>query len=958
MEKKGDLLIIAKGKTKKDTDQKKGHLFEKLIKLILNKKGFKIDNIPNTNYAGMEIDIDGTSEITKTPFYAECKCYEKYIIAPKLQKFFGNYMAKWLQNNKSIGIFVAIPGLNSHAKGFYKEYLENKPEISLTLFEKEHVLEILYNTIELVNPSIISNSIDIKYGTPGDWILVFTEKGFFWIQFIIPPGQITASKYLIFRADGEIITNDQDIEYLIDLYPEIGNFERIKTSDSSSKVISKDKYVEQIVEVQKSSAPFEYHYPASPDYFIGRVQAIKKIMSLIDVFLNKKTSSRGILINGNSGYGKSSLILKIISELEKKGHFGIAIDSRSASSSQFILKVLEYILKKFGNFNDIIPKDKIPSAIGGFEGSIDALSQIGKNLEVSKKVLVIFFDQFENIFNLLNVLKIIGNTFLKICDLQTNIIFGFSWKTDLIGLTSEFPYIIRDDISNSCKKLELTLFSKPEINQVITNLGAELHTKIRKDLRYLIYEFSQGYPWLLIKLCAHVKNKRESGITQIELVNSGLNVMQLFQEDVQDLSPHQEDNLRKIARLVPISISELIEICSMEEIRSLVNRRLLVRIGSKYDIYWDIFRDYLTTGNVPIKEHYILRCTVGTVYDAIMKINNSEEINVLDFQKKLKLSDKSFMNLKHHLKLLELIDIKEDEISLNMRNTDDLESFNKQFQIHLKNKLLNNRLIQEILKELKSKSKLTIEEIIAIIQQNSPYITATKETWKSYAIYFSGWMDTSNLAYLDQRKWILNFEKINNKIPDFRIARKGRGYRALSGRGYRASTNLLPRIQYGVILSAAEIILQSYLENEDIDLEDFSESTKYKVLKTLEDFGFIELKTHSIKVFDKLIKYNEDNAIFLEMFKNSALKMNSFKTFVEIISENELIKLEKSEISENLQLKLGVTWKESTSDYYIKLLFNWARNTNLCPEIYYKKRDSIRNRDKYMNLLDFIKDTK
>ncbi|GAH26070.1 unnamed protein product, partial [marine sediment metagenome] len=159
-------------------------------------------------------------------------------------------------------------------------------------------------------------------------------------------------------------------------------------------------------------------------------------------------------------------------------------------------------------------------------------------------------------------------------------------------------------------------------------------------------------------------------------------------------------------------------------------------------------------------------------------------------------------------------------------------------------------------------------------------------------------MDTSNLAYLDQRKWILYFEKINNKIPDFRIARKGRGYRTLSGRGYRTlsgrgyrtlsgrgyrtlsgrgyrtSTNLLPRIQYGVILSAAEIILQSYLENEDIDLDDFSESTKYKVLKTLEDFEFIELKTHSIKVFDKLIKYNEDTAIFSEMFKNSALEMN------------------------------------------------------------------------------------
>jgi hypothetical protein len=31
----------------------------------------------------MEIDIDGTSEITKTSFYVECRCYEKDIVAPK-----------------------------------------------------------------------------------------------------------------------------------------------------------------------------------------------------------------------------------------------------------------------------------------------------------------------------------------------------------------------------------------------------------------------------------------------------------------------------------------------------------------------------------------------------------------------------------------------------------------------------------------------------------------------------------------------------------------------------------------------------------------------------------------------------------------------------------------------------------------------------------------------------------
>ncbi len=43
---------------------------------VLRRHGYSIDAIPNVNYAGMEIDIDGKQTITGVPLYAECKCYE------------------------------------------------------------------------------------------------------------------------------------------------------------------------------------------------------------------------------------------------------------------------------------------------------------------------------------------------------------------------------------------------------------------------------------------------------------------------------------------------------------------------------------------------------------------------------------------------------------------------------------------------------------------------------------------------------------------------------------------------------------------------------------------------------------------------------------------------------------------------------------------------------------------
>ena len=201
--------------------------------------------------------------------------------------------------------------------------------------------------------------------------------------------------------------------------------------------------------------------------------------------------------------------------------------------------------------------------------------------------------------------------------------------------------------------------------------------------------------------------------------------------------------------------------------------------------------------------------------------------------------------------------------------------------------------------------------MITVIKKNSPYITASENTWKSYAIYFAGWMDTANIAYLEQKKWILHLEKIGDSI--------------------------------------------SFLNEENIDISDFKESTKYKVLKTLEDFEFIEVNENSIKILDKLINTDGDPIAFSNLFKISALKMNSFKTFIDIISRNKSAKLKKSEIGRQLQAKLGVTWKSSTADSYIKIFFNWARNTGLYPDIYKKRKDLISN-EKYMNILDFLEE--
>ncbi|MHA1588213.1 MAG: restriction endonuclease, partial [Candidatus Thorarchaeota archaeon] len=612
------LKILASGKSRQAQAQARGKLFEKLMADVLRHYGYTVDRIPNVNYAGMEIDIEGKASMTGIRLYAECKCYETEVDCPKLQAFYGKYMAMWLRDKHCQGLFIALPGVNSHAKGFYHENCDGSLEITVRLLEEEQVLEAIFQTKGVMGPDDIARAIEKQMGTPGDRVLLYTDKGFFWIQYVIPPNGGIATGIALFDAMGKALSDRTTIDYLTKLYPELEDFHNITAGGPITIQLSSiQQDGEEIVEVKGSSACFEYQFPASPEYFVGRQPVLEELDSFVAKVINKETSSRGILFEANSGWGKSSVVLASVARLKKMGYFAIAIDSRSASSSQFILRVIDYALSQFRDVNHLLSNNERSLTITGFEGAVRTLLNAGQALERNRKVIVIFLDQFENVFALPETLKQIRDVLLKICDAETNVILGFSWKTDLVGLTSEFPYQPRDAIIGSSKCISLGTFSDVETTALLDKLGKELRAPLRKDLRFFLSEFSQGYPWLLKKLCAHVKSQREAHVPQSDIAHSLLNIEELFEEDLRGLSPEENDTLLQIAKAAPIRVSELSEELSPQIIQSLVNRRLVVSIGNKLDVYWDIFRDYLNSGSVPVQENYILRTAVGSVLKAI-----------------------------------------------------------------------------------------------------------------------------------------------------------------------------------------------------------------------------------------------------------------------------------------------------------------------------------------------------
>jgi hypothetical protein len=256
----------------------------------------------------------------------------------------------------------------------------------------------------------------------------------------------------------------------------------------------------------------------------------------------------------------------------------------------------------------------------------------------------------------------------------------------------------------------------------------------------------------LKKLCAHVKAQVDAGVRQSNIANHLLNVKELFQEDLNGLSPEEEDTLRRIAKQAPINISDLGEDFSPEIVQTLVHRRLIVRIANKYDVYWDIFRDYLNTGSIPVQENYILRQQIGSVLKAIKLLSTAPlyQLSTSEFQNQAGLSEKSYYNVIRDMKLLGLAKIVDENVIMQLTHSNDEKKQEDLLRNHLKERLRGNRLAREVLKQVELGELLTLDQISEILAESCPYISASKQTWKLYAHIIADWIDFADLAVFNK----------------------------------------------------------------------------------------------------------------------------------------------------------------------------------------------------------------
>jgi hypothetical protein len=384
---------------------------------------------------------------------------------------------------------------------------------------------------------------------------------------------------------------------------------------------------------------------------------------------------------------------------------------------------------------------------------------------------------------------------------------------------------------------------------------------------------------------------------------------------------------------------ELGEDFRAQTVQSLIDRRLIVRVGNKYDIYWDIFRDYLNGGKLPIQDNYIIRMQVGSVSKAVKHlVEAGSNLTAAVFMSQLGLTQHSFHNLSKDMKLLGFVRIRDGVVSLQVNPPSSGEEFESWFTAVLRDRLRRNRLVSRISEELSASEEMSLDHVGDLLAATNPYISATKQTWRDYARTIADWMDAAGFAAFDSRLGTISRSQSRARLRSRRVLpSRSRGMLAV------------PNIQYSPLEQIIVRLVEATSSGRQMDWSGLKRSTISKGMTALENLGFIHRSTQSIEILPQGREFAMNPDRRPHIFAESATQMVAFSTFLEVLSEHQVHGLSLAELGMHLRDRLGVDWKPSTGETNAKIMLDWARHSGLAPGAFSsssRPSESIRERRK------------
>lgn len=760
---------------KSSTTKERGDLLESLTEKLLSAQSYEV--IKEIRFTAVELDLLCRHKISGKEIYVECKAYRDKKIDANILKnlagtlFLKNYAEAWLISTSEYG---------KEAKGFTNEWKAKEKEQAtrLSFYDPKRVIESLISSgVIKKQPVDLAAEYIGSENLIGEWVLLITYYGIFWAAATLAGG--IPSGVLCYYAKNNELVDDAD------LLSNLANTDTsLNTLNFKIPKANKTKLVEMdfikttsVVQVQTGEAWSDYR-PARPEDFVGRIKDINYVFDFFKNVREDSTKTRIFAVTGNSGMGKSSFIAKLRSKAEnyqnKNKYFVFPVDVRAATSPDYIYSSLLQALKNaqiegFGNQAIQLVLSDVGSPLNS-----ESIKSYLESLEAKNQLIALVFDQFEELYSkpeLYEVFEKAKSLLLSAASIKMNFCLGFAWKSDSTTHSEHPAYFFWHQLADYRITRKLTPFSDRESNAVINLFEKEIDEKLHHDLRHNLVASSQGYPWLLKKLCIHLYEKVDNGINQTDLLENKLDVASLFKEDMESLNPAESSCLRVIAQRAPVDWFEIIEISGPDTLKSLIDRRLVIRSGDRLNVYWDIFREYILTGSVPvIPLRYLPSTDFSSLYKVVKHLNHQTKTSVQELVLKAKLSEGTIQNIGSDMIMFGVVTRESGlyTLSEDIENCDEIEilrAIREKFSKHA---------FTYAIKDIASHSVVNVNSLIEVLKQLYSDNKYADKTWHAYTVRLCRWLELCGFIEPSGNGWVFRDQGdvITERVKSERKRRK------------------------------------------------------------------------------------------------------------------------------------------------------------------------------------------